>query len=82
MEAAELLEVQERLIARALAGADDGRLLREPCERLCARGIPLWRVMAGTEELHPLVEGHSAIWKRGGVAQAREMFTLDSARRT
>jgi adenylate cyclase len=65
MDASELLELQESLIAGALAGVEDGRLLRDLCERLCASGIPLSRVMTGMEELHPLVEGHSATWRRG-----------------
>ncbi len=74
MEAAELLEAQESLIAGALAGVDDGRLLRGLYERLCASGIPLWRVMVGMEELHPLVEGRSATWLRGDAETVMKPF--------
>ncbi|MGQ0675625.1 MAG: adenylate/guanylate cyclase domain-containing protein [Rhodospirillales bacterium] len=65
MEAAELLEAQESLIAGSLAGVDEGLLLRGLYERLCASGIPLLRVTVGMEELHPLVEGRSVVWVRG-----------------
>lgn len=65
MQAAELLEIQDSLVAGSLAGVDDGKLLHGLYRRLIAAGIPLWRVMVGMEELHPLVEGRSCTWLRG-----------------
>jgi adenylate cyclase len=75
MDTTELLEAQESLIAGSLAGVDDGVLLRRLYERLCAGGIPLWRVMVGMEELHPLVEGRSAIWVRGDAETVMKPYT-------
>ena len=35
------------------------------CERLVAAGIPLWRVGAFVQTLHPDVFGRSFVWRRG-----------------
>lgn len=74
MDAAEHLEIQKRLIADALAGTEEGALVRGLCERLCAAGVPLWRVMVAMDELHPLVEGRLVTWQRGQEDTAMKAF--------
>ncbi|MCC6468218.1 MAG: hypothetical protein IT563_07850 [Alphaproteobacteria bacterium] len=37
----------------------------EMCERLVARGIPLWRVALFVRALHPEVIGSQLIWREG-----------------
>ncbi len=64
MDPSTLLQLQKSLVADALADVEDGALLRSLCDGLMAKGVPLWRVFVGLEELHPLVEGRSLTWRR------------------
>ncbi len=73
MDADKLLELQEWLVAQALADTEEARLLQGLCDRLVAAGMALWRAAAAIDSLHPTVEGHFYEWRRAkGLAGGRE----------
>jgi adenylate cyclase len=73
MDPGKILELQEWLVANALADAEESALLQGVCERLCAAGMDLWRGAAAIDSLHPTVEGHFYEWRRTkGQAGGRE----------
>src|SRR5437667_2293489 len=59
----------QRLIDWLMDGARSARtpmaLLSQTCERLVAAGLPLWRVGAFVQTLHPDAFGRSFIWRLG-----------------
>jgi adenylate cyclase len=57
--------LQDWLIAEALRGRGDVRLVQGFCERLLADGMPLFRVFIGSEVLHPTKEARALRWRRG-----------------
>lgn len=74
MDKSVLLELQNHLVAGALAGTEEAALVHGMCDRLVAHGVPLWRTMATMDELHPLVEGRVVTWRRGEESTAMRTF--------
>ena len=74
MDKSVLLELQNHLVAGALAGTEEAALVHGMCDRLVAHGVPLWRAMAAMDELHPLVEGRVVTWRRGEENTAMRAF--------
>jgi len=48
------------------AGADEVEFTAGLVARLEAAGLPLFRIVIGFDRLHPVVEGYSVMWRRGG----------------
>ena len=65
MNASELQKLTDWLIDGARSAPTPVALLAETCERLVAAGLPLWRVGAFVQTLHPDVFGRSFIWRPG-----------------
>ena len=77
MFSSDITSVTDWLIAgaRSAPAADD--VLLELCQRLCACGIPLWRVEVFVRTLHPDVIGRRFRWQADhGVAIATAPFVL------
>ena len=66
------LEIGRWLALTALAAADEVELLEGFCTRLVEAGIPLWRVAAGAELLHPLLDARGCRWVRGQGTEREE----------
>jgi adenylate cyclase len=66
MDASKLQDLIRWLMDGARSTPAPPAFLRETCERLVALGIPLWRVGAFVQTLHPDVFGRSFIWHPGG----------------
>lgn len=56
----------EFVVAQALKGGGDARLLESLCARMIAEGVPLLRAALGVDLLHPTIGGRIVIWRRGG----------------
>jgi adenylate cyclase len=65
MNASDLEELTGWLIDGARSVQTPVGLLKETCERLVAAGLPLWRVGAFVQTLHPDAFGRSFIWRQG-----------------
>jgi adenylate cyclase len=59
-------EIIDWLVDGAPSAQTPVALLSETCERLVAAGVPLWRVGAFVQTLHPDAFGRSFIWHLGG----------------
>jgi adenylate cyclase len=66
MDTSKLQDLTKWLMDGARSTPHPPAFLRETCERLVALGIPLWRVGAFVQTLHPDVFGRSFIWRLGG----------------
>jgi adenylate cyclase len=65
MDTSELDRLTKWLMDGARSSPNPNRFLSEMCERLVAAGIPLYRVGAFVQTLHPDVFGRSFIWRPG-----------------
>jgi adenylate cyclase len=65
MNAPGVQELIEWLIDGAPSARTPVALLTETCERLVAAGLPVWRVGAFVQTLHPDAFGRSFIWRQG-----------------
>jgi adenylate cyclase len=65
MNASGLQELTDWLMDGARSAPTPVALLAETCERLVAAGLPLWRVGAFVQTLHPDAFGRSFIWRKG-----------------
>ena len=66
MDTDELDKLTKWLMDGARSSPTPNRFLKEMCERLVAAGIPLYRVGAFVQTLHPDVLGRSFVWRAGG----------------
>jgi adenylate cyclase len=66
MDASKLQDLTRWLMDGARSAPAPTDFLRETCARLVALGVPLWRVGAFVQTLHPDVFGRSFIWHLGG----------------
>jgi|GEM_PF-2620051 len=62
------------LVQRGLQGGGMATLVFGYCDRLAASGVPILRVFAGVQTLHPLYGGYSYIWHRGQRELTKETF--------
>jgi adenylate cyclase len=51
-------------VEQGLRGAPAEIVVEGLCQRLVAAGVPLWRVFAGLQTLHPQWAGYSYTWRR------------------
>ena len=65
MSASELEKLTKWLMDGARSAPTAPVFLQETCERLVAAGLPLWRVAAFVQTLHPDVFGRSFVWRPG-----------------
>jgi adenylate cyclase len=65
MDRSELDKLATWLMHGARSASTPADFLKQMCERLVAAGIPLWRVGAFVQTLHPDVFGRSFVWRRG-----------------
>lgn len=65
MDSSELDKLATWLMHGARSASTPADFLKQMCERLVAAGIPLWRVGAFVQTLHPDVFGRSFVWRRG-----------------
>jgi len=56
-------EIEDWLVAKALADPDIAALFRKLCQRLHALGIPIDRGAVSWPTLHPLFRAEQAVWK-------------------
>jgi len=66
MDASELEKLTKWLMDGARSAPTPTTFLKEMCERLVLAGIPLYRVGAFVQTLHPDVFGRSFVWREGG----------------
>ena len=64
MNATELRKITDWLIDGARSAPTPVALLTQTCEGLVAAGVPLWRVGAFVQTLHPDLFGRTFIWRR------------------
>jgi adenylate cyclase len=65
MNASDLQDLIGWLIDGARSAPTPAEMLRQTCERLVVAGLPLWRVGAFVQTLHPDAFGRSFIWRPG-----------------
>ena len=65
MDTSELENLTKWLMDGARSSPNPNRFLSEMCERLVKAGIPLYRVGAFVQTLHPDVLGRSFVWRPG-----------------
>lgn len=76
MSSENITSVVDWLIAGARSAPDAHVVLGELCERLCACGLPLWRVEVFVRTLHPDVVGRRFRWQADhGVAVSSTPFS-------
>ena len=61
------------LIDQGLGDPDLDVMFAACCERLCAAGLPLWRVHISFRTLHPLFEAVTLTWTHGTGLENREL---------
>src|SRR6185312_9019621 len=66
MDTSELEKLTKWLMEGARSAPSPNLLLSQMCERLVNAGIPLHRVGAFVQTLHPDVLGSSFVWRAGG----------------
>ena len=66
------------LVDFALQSDDEAGLLGGFCDRLAAAGVPLLRVAAGSEALHPTLDVRGTRWSRASGVR-REDYTREDA---
>lgn len=57
-----LLDLNQWIASASLEGMTEGALLQGLAERLTAAGLPLWRVSAASDTLHPVLGGRGFTW--------------------
>jgi len=62
-------------VRAGLRGADAYELFDNYCQRLVIHGVPLWRVHAAMETLHPQWSGYGYTWRRDLNAIQPERYT-------
>jgi len=62
------------LVERGLRGGDMAGLVDGYCARLVDAGVPILRLFAGVQTLHPLYDGFSYIWRREDDVPTRETY--------
>lgn len=77
MDRAELEKLTRWLMEGARSATTPTAFLQQTCERLCAAGIPLYRVGAFVQTLHPDVFGRSFIWREGADEVVVNTATFD-----
>jgi adenylate cyclase len=65
MNAPKLQELTDWLMDGARSAPTPTALLSQTCERLVDAGVPLWRVAAFVQTLHPDMLGRSFVWRPG-----------------
>jgi len=65
MDTSELQDLTRWLMDGARSAPNPVAFLRQTCERLIGVGIPLWRVGAFVQTLHPDTYGRAFIWRLG-----------------
>jgi adenylate cyclase len=65
MDTSELDRLTRWLMEGARSAPTPATFLKEMCERLVAAGLPLYRVGAFVQTLHPDVFGRSFVWREG-----------------
>ena len=78
MTAAERLAAIETWAARwlgrfALGSDDEDALVQGFCDGLVDQGLPLLRMAAATEIVHPVLDARAHIWRRGKAVERREI---------
>jgi adenylate cyclase len=66
MNASDIEKFTKWLMDGARSAPTSPLFLKESCERLVAAGLPLWRVDAFVQSLHPDTFGRSFVWRPGG----------------
>ena len=65
MTEAQVAEMMAWIAGEGLAGRSETDVIGGFCERLGAHGVPLTRVIAFIDTLHPVYEGRAFRWERG-----------------
>ena len=65
MTEAQIAELMAWIAGEGLAGRAETDVIGGFCERLAAHGVPLTRVIALIDTLHPIYEGRAFRWERG-----------------
>jgi adenylate cyclase len=65
MNASEIEKFTRWLMDGARSASTPPEFLKESCERLVVAGLPLWRVAAFVQSLHPDAFGRSFVWRAG-----------------
>ncbi|HEY1942995.1 MAG TPA: adenylate/guanylate cyclase domain-containing protein [Roseiarcus sp.] len=65
MTEAQVAELMAWIAGEGLAGRSETDVIGGFCERLGAHGVPLTRVIAFIDTLHPVYEGRAFRWERG-----------------
>ncbi|GGE17212.1 adenylate cyclase [Aureimonas endophytica] len=73
MTIADVKDIKDQILAAALAGADEGTLLRLLCEVGGARGLPIGRAILVADTLHPIYEGRAFRWRNDGIEEECEV---------
>jgi adenylate cyclase len=66
MNVSDIEKFTKWLMDGARSASTSPLFLKESCERLVAAGLPLWRVDAFVQSLHPDTFGRSFVWRPGG----------------
>lgn len=72
--AADLIDA---MIAHGLAGTDEHALLDDLCRRMTAAGVPLLRVAAASDVLHPAFESRMVRWSRNRDIERVEVLRVN-----
>ena len=77
MTAAERLAAIETWAARwlgrfALGSDDEDALVQGFCDGLVDQGLPLLRMAAATEIVHPVFDARAHVWRRGRAVERQE----------
>ena len=72
-------ELIDAMIAHGLAGTDEHALLDDLCRRLMAAGVPLLRVVAASDVLHPSFEARMVRWSRDRDIERVELSRTNGA---
>ena len=65
MTEAQIAELMAWIAGEGLAGRAETDVIGGFCERVAAHGVPLTRVIAFIDTLHPIYEGRAFRWERG-----------------
>ncbi|MBV8664405.1 MAG: adenylate/guanylate cyclase domain-containing protein, partial [Hyphomicrobiales bacterium] len=65
MTEAQVSDLMAWIAGEGLAGRSETDVIGGFCERLAAHGVPLTRVIAFIDTLHPIYEGRAFRWERG-----------------
>jgi adenylate cyclase len=74
----DIQEIFDWLVDGASGSADVGDIVQRMSDHIVAAGIPVDRVAAIVETLHPQFVGRAFYWTRGGTVQVREAARADT----